>query len=194
MLHTNKLLQKIFALTIAVLLLMSLTSLTVFADAGADQGADPGEVILDDGNVDSGSIDSGDDAIDSGESPDIEQGEVDNGMGENEVGEGEISYEEPTYYVPEDVQDSYEQIRDSYINGLEEFEDNLNGYVPNENLAELETVAPTDIIMATAEPLPDVAVSDASLFSGIVMWLCVAVGISVVAGVMVSKRTHRRGA
>lgn len=181
--------------SLAVMILLSISLL----NAAADPGADSGEVITDDGNVDGGSVDTGDgdSAIDSGETPDIEHGEVDNGMGDNEVNEGvegENNYEEPTISIPDDIQNQYEQIRDDYINRIEDLADNLNQYVPNENLGNLETVAPTDVVMATAEPLPDVAVSDASLFSGIVMWLCVAVGISVVAGVMVSKRTHRRGA
>ena len=60
-------------------------------------------------------------------------------------------------------------------------------------LSDLPAVDYLDIIEATAVVLPDVEISDASLFSGLVMWLCVAVGIAVVVGVMVSKRTRRRG-
>ena len=68
-----------------------------------------------------------------------------------------------------------------------------SAYTEPEYLGELPTVNPAEIPQATAVVLPDVEVSDATLFSGIVMWLCVAVGIAVVVGVMVSKRTHRRG-
>ena len=78
-----------------------------------------------------------------------------------------------------------------YDNVIEDIGD--TGYTEPEHLDELPTVSPYEVEEATAVVLPDVEVSDASLFSGIVMWLCVAVGVAVVIGVMVSKRTHRRG-
>lgn len=73
-------------------------------------------------------------------------------------------------------------------------EDAVSSYVEPEHLAELPEVSSQQVVEATAVPMPTVAVSDASLFSGIVMWLCVALGIAVVVGVLVSKRTRRRGA
>ena len=81
-------------------------------------------------------------------------------------------------------------------NGYNEFIEDptySSSYTEPEYLGELPTVDPANVPQATAVVLPDVEVSDATLFSGIVMWLCVAVGIAVVVGVMVSKRTHRRG-
>ena len=90
------------------------------------------------------------------------------------------------------MRDQLNRLRESYLTGEEDLPENISQYLPNENLNDLPTVAADEVAAATAEPLPDVAVSDATLFSGIVMWVCVAVGISVVAGVMVSKRTHRR--
>ena len=78
---------------------------------------------------------------------------------------------------------------DDVIDGV----DAASAYTEPEHLDELPTADPNEVIEATAVVLPDVEVSDASLFSGLVMWLCVAVGIAVVIGVMVSKRTHRRG-
>lgn len=72
-------------------------------------------------------------------------------------------------------------------------EDAVSSYVEPEHLGELPEVSSQQVVEATAVPMPTVAVSDASLFSGIVMWLCVALGIAVVVGVLVSKRTRRRG-
>ena len=72
-------------------------------------------------------------------------------------------------------------------------EDATSPYVEPEHLAELPAVSPTQVQEATSVAIPVVAVSDASMFSGIVMWLCVALGIAVVVGVLVSRRTRRRG-
>lgn len=79
-----------------------------------------------------------------------------------------------------------------YIGGYSE--DAQSNYEEPQYLGELPQVSAGEVIEATAVVIPDVAVSDASLFSGIVMWLCVALGIAVVVGVLVSKRTRRRGA
>ena len=73
-------------------------------------------------------------------------------------------------------------------------EDAVSSYVEPEHLGDLPEVSSRQVVEATAVPMPTVEVSDASLFSGIVMWLCVALGIAVVVGVLVSKRTRRRGA
>ena len=73
------------------------------------------------------------------------------------------------------------------------YEEDANTYEAPENLGDLPQAAPEQVVEATAVPMPIVAVSDASLFSGIVTWLCVALGIAVVVGVLVSKRTRRRG-
>lgn len=72
-------------------------------------------------------------------------------------------------------------------------EDTPSPYVEPEHLAELPAVSPSQVQEATSVAIPVVAVSDASLFSGIVMWLCVALGIAVIVGVLVSRRTRRRG-
>lgn len=70
-------------------------------------------------------------------------------------------------------------------------EDVTSAYVEPEHLGELPAVSPTQVVEATSVAIPVVAVSDASLFSGIVMWLCVALGIAVIVGVLVSRRTRR---
>ena len=72
-------------------------------------------------------------------------------------------------------------------------EDTPSPYVEPEHLAELPAVSSSQVQEATSVAIPVVAVSDASLFSGIVMWLCVALGIAVIVGVLVSRRTRRRG-
>ena len=95
----------------------------------------------------------------------------------------------------EQPQEQQEQPQDDqnewydYIYGYSEEGD--SAYSKPEHLDELPQVASENVPQATAVAIPTVAVSDASLFSGIVMWLCVALGIAVVVGVLVSKRTRR---
>lgn len=89
------------------------------------------------------------------------------------------------------TEQQYEPIYE-YINGES---DNANStYEEPEHLNDLPAVSNGEVEIPKAVVIPDVAVSDASLLSGIVMWLCVALGIAVIVGVMVSKRTLRRGA
>ena len=85
--------------------------------------------------------------------------------------------------------DVYEPIQE-YIYGNDGWD---STYSEPEHLSELPEANPGEVKSATAVVIPDVGVSDASMFSGIVMWLCVALGIAVVVGVLVSKRTRRRG-
>ncbi len=59
------------------------------------------------------------------------------------------------------------------------------------NTNELPKVDPTDIIAPTSIDPPDIEVSDTSLLGGVIAWLCVAVGIAVIAGVLVSQRTRQ---
>ena len=69
----------------------------------------------------------------------------------------------------------------------------ISTYTEPEHLNELPTVTPQEVMLATEIPLPDVIVSDTSLLGGVIAWLCVAVGIALIVGVMVSKRTRRSG-
>lgn len=78
-----------------------------------------------------------------------------------------------------------------YIYGYSE--DVTSAYEEPQHLSDLPEVSPSEVVEATAVVIPEVAVSDATMFSGIVMWLCVALGIAVIVGVLVSKRTLRRG-
>ena len=168
--------QHLLTILLAVSLLFSVSVMTAAADPG-DGGDTP---VGEEGGADPG---SGGDLPGSG-SLDIEGGNADNGAGDN----GNT----PEVSAPEIQQDPYQE--NEYINNYEDIPDNLSQYTPNENLSDLPEVTPADVEAATAAPRADNETSDATLFSGIIMWLCVAVGISVVAGVMVSKRTHRRGA
>lgn len=58
---------------------------------------------------------------------------------------------------------------------------------------DLPQVEESDIVEPTKMAIPDVEVSDTSLIGGVIAWLCVAVGIAVIAGVLVSQRTRQVG-
>ena len=94
--------------------------------------------------------------------------------------------QEPPAQDPEQQEPRYE-----YIYGYSE--DATTSYEKPQYLDDLPEVSSEQVVEATAVAVPDVAVSDASLFSGIVMWLCVALGIAVIVGVLVSRRTRRHG-
>ncbi|MBQ4129739.1 MAG: hypothetical protein IJD68_08240 [Ruminococcus sp.] len=56
---------------------------------------------------------------------------------------------------------------------------------------ELPQVESQEVTEPTEIEIPDVEVTDTSLLGGVIAWLCVAVGIAVIAGVLVSQRTKR---
>lgn len=58
---------------------------------------------------------------------------------------------------------------------------------------ELPQVSSQEVTEPTTMEIPDVEVSDTSLLGGVIAWLCVAVGIAVIAGVLVSQRTRQNG-
>ena len=100
--------------------------------------------------------------------------------------------EQPQQDQPQ--QDQPQQEQNQWYDPIYSYEEDATSpYVEPEHLAELPAVSPSQVQEATSVAIPVVAVSDASLFSGIVMWLCVALGIAVVVGVLVSRRTRRRG-
>ena len=106
--------------------------------------------------------------------------------------------EQPPQELPQEQQPGQAELQvpeqDEWYDYIYNYEDATSAYEEPEHLGELPAVTPTQVVEATAVAMPAVAVSDASLFSGIVMWLCVALGIAVIVGVLVSKRTRRRGA
>ena len=200
-----KWLQKFFAVLAVSVFLMGISALTVYADPGDDGGVpvanDGGEVsnggeISNGGNSESAPADEN---ADSGDTPRAESGNesdnADNGNNaeNNNTDENTGEQEEQSTPDPVSIPERINEIRNKYIDNNEDISNDDSEYTPNKNLENLPTVATEEVAAATAEPLPDVEVSDATLFSGLIMWVCVAVGISVVAGVMVSKRTHRRG-
>lgn len=95
--------------------------------------------------------------------------------------------------TPQEEQQPQEEPQNQWYDYIYSYDEDVNTYQEPEHLGELPQAAPEQVVEATAVPMPTVAVSDASLFSGIVTWLCVALGIAVVVGVLVSKRTRRRG-
>ena len=102
--------------------------------------------------------------------------------------------EEPEPQEHPEQQQEPEPQENEWYDYIYSYDENaVSSYVEPEHLGDLPEVSSQQVIEATAVPMPEVAVSDASLFSGIVMWLCVALGIAVVVGVLVSKRTRRRG-
>ncbi len=58
---------------------------------------------------------------------------------------------------------------------------------------ELPQVESQEVTEPTVVEIPEVEVTDISLLGGVIAWLCVAVGIAVIAGVLVSQRTKRNG-
>ena len=184
----KRIFQKIAAVLLALTLLLSLCSISVcaapdggddgsgsYTDDGSGSGADPGDNGSGDGDDGSGDNDSGDNG--SGDSGDPGDGGDPSGDG------GDDSGDTPTD-PPEDVDG---------IDPTEDEDYSQSTYTEPEHLDELPTTVEGEVQPATAVAVPTAKVSNASLFSGIIMWLCVAVGIAVVVGVMVSKRTRRRG-
>lgn len=101
----------------------------------------------------------------------------------------ENPHDEPEEEPPTEA--AAEQPEDDYLGG---WPDATSAYEEPPHLKELPAAEPGEVPAATSVVVPEVAVSDASVFAGIVMWLCVALGIAVIVGVLVSKRTRRRGA
>lgn len=170
-----------FTILTAAVFLLSCAVLTVYAAPDAGEGVDDG-----------GSYVAPDTPVDGGDTSD--GGSADGGVDTDEPVDdgGDSSYIDD----PSDTDGGYDAggSADEDINGADGADDYTSSYVEPEYLDELPAVEAGEVIAATSVVLPDVEVSDASLLSGIIMWLCVAVGVAVVAGVMVSKRTRSRSA
>ncbi len=61
----------------------------------------------------------------------------------------------------------------------------------NDDVDDLPQVPSQEVVIPTSVKLPDIEVSDTSLMGGVIAWLCVAVGIAVIAGVLVSQRARQ---
>ena len=100
--------------------------------------------------------------------------------------------EQPDY--PQEENGWYEETPEEYYyNYYEDYEDATSAYEAPEALDELPAVSEGEVQQATSVSMPLSELPNNSLFSGIVLWLCVALGIAVIVGVLVSRRTHRRG-
>lgn len=169
---------KLLILALISVLFMNILGFSAFAaQEPADDGSGYSDTPADDG---SGSDSGAGTAGDGGENPG-QGGELDGDPVPDEQGRPTEQPEEPT--VNEDEFYGYGQATE---------EPGDSSYSEPEYLDELPTTVNGEVVEATAVVIPKAPVSDASLLSGIIMWLCVAVGIAVVVGVMVSKRTHRR--
>ena len=174
---------RLSAFALAILLMTSMMCLTAYA---APDGGDDGGAIADSGEAGAGDAGDADTGDGSGISDTPADTPVDTPADTPADDGGDTPADTPADNG--DGGNGYEE----YLNSLAD-DDSGSDYEAPENLDELPTLAPAEMQPATAVVLPDVEVSDASLLSGVIMWLCVAVGIAVVVGVMVSKRTRRRG-
>lgn len=105
------------------------------------------------------------------------------------------SVDEPDYEFSDDIDDTdidsddYDGIE--YIEQTQEETQAPTYYdVYGDELPQVESQEVTE---PTTAPIPEVEVSDTSLIGGVIAWLCVAVGIAVIAGVLVSQRTRQTG-
>lgn len=89
---------------------------------------------------------------------------------------------EPTQQETEAVTEEVEQNDDSQQSA----EDNYLMY--GDDLPQVES---QEVVEPTTVEIPDIEITDISLMGGVIAWLCVAVGIAVVAGVLVSQRTKQ---
>lgn len=98
----------------------------------------------------------------------------------------------PEYEIETEAQEEYTESNDNYEEYVEETEVETEPPtyydVYGDELPEVESQEVTE---PTIAKIPDLEVSDTSLIGGVIMWLCVALGIAVIAGVLVSQRTRQ---
>ncbi len=130
-------------------------------------------------------------AVDEGESAEPEA--VTEAVTDAQIEDETIPPEEPMTEAPtEEPYVETEPETDEYIEDVTEEEEIPTEYTEPEHLEELPSVTPEEIMLATEMDLPDVIVSDTTTLGGVVAWLCVAVGIAVIVGVMMSKRVKNK--
>lgn len=183
----HHLFHRILALMLALCIAGAVGAVTVFAAPGDGQPAEQQEAI---------SQEQQQQPQNPGEQPQAQPQEQEQPQ-EQPVPEQQQQEQPQTQPEQQQQPDAVEiqaPVQEEWYDYIYNFEDATSAYEEPEHLGELPAVTPSQVVEATAVPMPAVAVSDASLFSGIVMWLCVALGIAVIVGVLVSKRTRRRGA
>lgn len=89
--------------------------------------------------------------------------------------------------VPVETEPPYEEV-ETQEETQEETEPPTHYDVYGDDLPEIES---HEVATETTVVLPEVEVSDTSLLGGVIAWLCVALGIAVIAGVLVSQRTRQ---
>ncbi len=126
---------------------------------------------------------------------------VDTEIATDVVAEPEVIETEaqPDYDFSEETEPVYEETQapqidetdneDEYIGELEEETQPVTYYEVFGD--DLPDVPDSEVTSPTVVRIPDVEVSDTSLLGGVIAWLCVAVGIAVIAGVLVSQRTRQ---
>ena len=109
-----------------------------------------------------------------------------------EVTEGyepeEPEYQPETEYIPEETGAAIET---EPVEEEEVTEPETQESEEDKPLFDLPEVESHEVIIPTTVKLPDIEVSDTSLMGGVIAWLCVALGIAVIAGVLVSQRTRQ---
>lgn len=150
---------KIYVICITAVILMSLPFMTVYA-AEAVEGDEGGYM----------------DELPGAEGEE-EQGEAVETQIQQETQQQEAQAEE-TQAQPEEQPEQEFHDRDYYYNAEE------NAYIE-----ELPTIDSDEVQEATILKIPVAEITDTTLIGGIAAWLCVAVGIAVIVGVLVSKRT-----
>lgn len=102
---------------------------------------------------------------------------------------------QPDYKIETEATEEYTESNDNYYEEYieeTEVETEPPTYydVYGDELPEVESQEVTE---PTIAKIPELEVSDTSLIGGVIMWLCVALGIAVIAGVLVSQRTRQTG-
>lgn len=114
------------------------------------------------------------------------------------TGEGsDILVEETSGYVETIYEETrpgtiYEETQPEYVQETEYIEETSAPETYYDiYYEELPQVASEEVVEATTVVIPAVEVTETSLIGGVIAWLCVAVGIAVIAGVLVSQRTRQ---
>lgn len=100
----------------------------------------------------------------------------------------EPEYQPETEYIPEETEAAIET---EPVEEEEVTEEETQESEEDKPLFDLPEVESHEVIIPTTVKLPDIEVSDTSLMGGVIAWLCVALGIAVIAGVLVSQRTRQ---
>ncbi len=98
-----------------------------------------------------------------------------------------------TIYEPTEPQIVVEETEPEIVEEPEYIEDETEAFETYYDIyyEELPQVESQEVVEATTVVIPAVEVTETSLIGGVIAWLCVAVGIAVIAGVLVSQRTRQ---